>query len=297
MADKKNTLPVTGLRRLEGFPMIILLCLILYTAVVLLAYLFQDRMIYIPNRTGLEQIKKTAHLDALKLWPEESGNYRGFIAANPPLYARGTVVVFHGNAGSADDRSYYLPPLQDNGFRVILAEYPGYGARTGRTGEASFVADGMETVRTAQKEFGSPFYLWGESLGCGVVSALAKASTTDDVLKIDGIILLTPWDTLPETAQAHYWFLPARWLVRDQYDNISNLKPFSGPVAVLMAGRDKVIPNRLTLTLYRSISSPKRLWTFENARHNSWPIDPALGWWNEVAEFITGKHPAQNSPK
>ena len=135
----------------------------------------------------------------------------------------------------------------------------------------------------ALSQFDEPIYIWGESLGCGVASAMAA----DPSLKVEGLILLTPWDSLPRTAQAHYWFLPARWLVRDRYDNIRNLQRFHGPVAVIMAEQDRVIPNRLTQTLYRQIASTKQLWTFPGAGHNSWPIAAALVWWSEVMDFVT----------
>lgn len=263
--------------------MIILRLLLVYGAVVLLAYLFQNRMIYLPSRMDLDQARQNAKLNALKLWPQDSEEYLGIIPEHSPAPARGTIVVFHGNLGCALDRSYYLQPLESLGFRVILAEYPGYGARGGKPGEKAFVAAGRETVRRALGEFGHPFYLWGESLGCGVACAVAA----DPDLKIDGIALMTPFDSLPATAQAHFWFLPARWLVRDQYDNIRNLKSYSGPVAILMAGKDEVVPNRLTRSLYENIRSEKRMWTLEGAGHNVWIADLDPGWWAEVMDFIS----------
>jgi len=272
--------------------MLLLHILLIYAVVVMLAYLFQNRMIYLPNRTSLETMRHTAEIYSLKLWPREDIHYRGFISQNSPETVKGTVIVFHGNAGSAHDRIYYIQPLQRLGYRVLLAEYPGYGARSGKTGEKSFIADGRSIVREVKKEFGEPVYLWGESLGGGIVSAI----TADQTLKIEGIVLLTPWNSLSATAQAHYWFLPARWLVRDRFDNIRNLKQFTGPVAVLMADQDTVIPNRLTLDLYKSITSPKRFWTFEGADHNNWSMDPGLNWWNEVMDFISGKLP-ETPPK
>ena len=266
--------------------MILLKCLLIYAAVVLLAYIFQNRLLYLPSRGGLDQIKEMARVSGLKLWPQANESYRGFIPADAPSTARGTVIVFHGNAGSAQDREYYIPPLERQGFRVILAEYPGYGARSGKPGEKALAEDGREIVRIAKREFDGPIYLWGESLGSGVAAAIAA----DPDVEIDGIVLLTPWDTLPKTAQSHYWFLPALWLVRDRFDSIRNLKQFTGPVAVLMADKDEVIPNRRTQSLYRNILSQKRLWTFENAGHNSWPFDPGLPWWGEVLEFVAEKH-------
>lgn len=264
--------------------MIFLRLLIIYAAIVLLAYIFQNRLIYLPTRSSLDQLKQSARFEGLQLWPQDNENYRGFIPEDISSAARGTVIIFHGNAGAAIYRQYYVPPLRGQGFRVVLAEYPGYGARSGTPGETTFVADGRETVQMARREFGDPVYLWGESLGCGVVSALA----TDPALKVDGIVLLTPWNTLPATAQSHYWFLPALWLVRDRFDNTRNLQKYSGPVAVVMADRDEIIPNRLTQSLYRNIPSAKRLWTLPDAGHNSWPVAPALPWWTEVMEFVSG---------
>lgn len=98
--------------------------------------------------------------------------------------------------------------------------------------------------------------------------------------------MLTPWDSLPNLAQRLYAYLPARWLVRDQYDNVANLAGFDGPVAVLMAGRDEVIPNRHTQRLYDSLPGRKRLWVFENAGHNTWPTSPDAQWWAEVMEYV-----------
>ena len=276
-------------RRLSKLTGILFRVLIIYAVVVLLAYLFQNRLIYLPAKSSLNQLKQTARMNSLQLWPQEDGKYRGFIPDEAPSAARGTVIVFHGNAGAAIHRSYYIPPLQKQGFRVILAEYPGYGARGGKPGETALVDDGRESVRMALEQFGGPIYLWGESLGCGVASAVA----TDPGLNIEGIVLLTPWNTLPATAQSHYWFLPALWLVRDRFDNIRNLQKYSGPVAVLMAEKDEVIPNRLTQSLYRSIQSTKRLWTFTDAGHNSWSASQDLAWWVEVMDFISGKPGAE----
>jgi uncharacterized protein len=270
------------LRRPKGVVMFFMQCLLVYGALLLLAYLFQDRLIYLPGRISLQQATRDARGAGLQPWPESSEAYRGFIPINLPGAVRGTVMVFHGNAGDASDRLYYVEALQRLGYRVILVEYPGYGARSGKPGEAALVADGRKAVAVALAEFGRPLYVWGESLGCGVACAVVA----DQNLAVDGAILLTPWDSLPSTAHAHYRFLLARWLVRDSYDNIMNLRHFPRPVAVLMADQDEIIPNRLTTRLYQSISGTKRLWVFPNAGHNSWPIAPTLSWWDEVMKFI-----------
>ena len=54
--------------------------------------------------------------------------------------------------------------------------------------------------------------------------------------------------------------LRVRLLLRDRYDNRSALKNYRGPVAVLLAGRDEVIPARFGRELFDSYSGSKRLW-------------------------------------
>ena len=60
----------------------------------------------------------------IQFWPSGPSDYRGFISAAQIRDVKGTVIVFHGNAGTAADRVYYATALGSIGYRVILAEYP-----------------------------------------------------------------------------------------------------------------------------------------------------------------------------
>lgn len=253
-----------------------------YLMVVVAMYSLQDYFIYYPGKTDPKQIQRSASERGLLLWPNKVDAYRGFIAPNASPKARATILVFHGNAGTALDRTYYVDALGPLGYRVVLAEYPGYGSRPGKPGENQFAEDAVESTRLALKEFGPPFYLLGESLGCGVVSAAVAKSNCC----IDGLALITPWDSLTRLARDKYWFLPVRWILKDTYDNVANLSDYNGPVAVVMAGQDEIIPSRLTRHLYETLRQPKRLWTFPNAGHNSWPSSPDELWWSEMMNFL-----------
>jgi pimeloyl-ACP methyl ester carboxylesterase len=195
------------------------------------------------------------------------------------------VIVFHGNAGAAWQRSYYVDALQPLGYRVILAEYPGYGGRAGRPSEAALVADAQATLRRAYAEFGAPIYLWGESLGSGVAAAVAAAP----VAPVEGLVLLTPWDNLPDLAQSLYPFLPVRFLLRDRYDSVRALAAFTQPVAVVIAERDEIIPPARAERLYASLAAPKQRWILPDAGHNTWPTNPAHPWWRAVMKFLTAE--------
>ena len=265
---------------------ILLYLLVGYLILVGIITLIQKRMLYFPDPAppSVDNLH-SAGGPTLAIWPAGSGAaFRGYVSAKPMAAAltRGVVVVFHGNAGSARDRGYYLAALEPRGYRVILAEYPGYGGRPGELSESSFVADGRETARQALEEFGGPLWLWGESLGAGVAAAVAN----DRTLPVAGVALITPWDSLPNLAQALYWYLPVRWLLRDRYDNQANLSQYSGPVAILVAERDEIIPARHSQSLYEALREPKRRWIFPDAGHNSWPAHPTAAWWDETLDWL-----------
>lgn len=251
-----------------------------YGAVVLAAFMLQRQLLYYPdvNSPPAGQLQKLG----LRFWPAAE-LYRAIIGTAAPENPKGTVVVFHGNAGAAWQREYYASALQPLGYRVVLAEYPGYGGRSGTPGEKALVADARQTVQQVYQQFGGPLILWGESLGCGVAAAIAA----DSPAPLSAVVMLTPWDSLTRMVQSMYWFLPARLVARDKYDNTTNLKAFNGPVAVLIAGQDEIIPRGRSMLLYESLAGPKKLWIFEGADHNSWPAAANAAWWGEVMEFVT----------
>ena len=226
----------------------------------------------------------------LKLWQPSATDYRGVVAANEVGLKKGTVLVFHGNAGTAADRTFYLDALDPLEYRVILAEYPMYGGRKGNLGEQAFVKDGLETVRLAFEEYGGPFHILGESMGCGIAAAVAAKTS----VKIDGIILITPWDSLESLARQKFSFLPVRLLLKDEYDNIGNLSMFEAKIAVLGAEGDAIIPIVHARNLFDSLSSTnKRLWILQEAGHNDWWQFMSPERWRDVMDFVHKKEASE----
>jgi alpha-beta hydrolase superfamily lysophospholipase len=253
--------------------------LIGYLILCALVFLMQRRLLYLADGTPLSEAQ--AIKVGLRHWPSPA-QLHGFISQEP-THPKGTIIVFHGNAGTAYQRGFYARALFQQNFRVILAEYPGYGGRSGQPSETVLIKDALETIRLASQQYGEPLFLWGESLGCGVVAG-AVAQTK---LPVWGVVLFLPWDSLSNLAQTHYWYLPARRLVLDQYNNIENLRGFKGNIAVILAGDDEVIPVHHGQRLYDALTTQKKLWLFAGARHNEMPVAADLGWWQEVVDFIS----------
>jgi pimeloyl-ACP methyl ester carboxylesterase len=242
----------------------------------------QNRFIYFPGSAAPSQ--EVLKVRNLRLWQASAVDYRGVAAADDRGGEKGTVVVFHGNGGIAADRTFYLNDLGALGFRVIIAEYPAYGGRSGEVGEKAFVRDALETVRLAAGMYEGPFYILGESLGCGVAAAVAAKTS----VRIKGVILITPWDTLASVAGAKFPLFPVRLFLTDRYDNIGNLRSFKGKIAVVGAEGDDIIPVSHARKLYLSLpKTAGRMWVIRGAGHNDWPMRVNREWWREITDFVS----------
>lgn len=244
--------------------------------------MLQNRLLYFPAKTELSDFVSSR----LKAWPSEH-EVLGLVA-EPDGPIRATAVVFHGNAGHAGHRDFYAAALLPLGLRVILAEYPGYGPRSGAIGEAQLVDDAERALALAHRLHGAPLIVVGESLGAGVAAA-AAARERD---KVAALMLITPWDRLEHVASFHYPWLPVRWLLRDRYDSSLHLASFAHPVLVVVAERDSIVPARFGTALYEALSAPKRLAVIDAAEHNDWTLRVDATWWRNAMSFLLDERDA-----
>lgn len=245
-----------------------------YAVVLLVVWSSQERLLYLAPTHAPSELARLANATGTRLWPSANA-YVGALREAPN--ARGTVVVFHGNAGSAFDRSYYADALAPGGLRVLLAEYPGYGAREGAPGEQRYAQDAVAILQQTRRDFGGPVYAIGESLGAGV---LAAALHIDPDL-IDAVLLVTPWDSLANVAADAYPWLPARRLLRDRYDTLHNLASFRRPIGILRVADDEIIRPAHTERLVAAMQPT--VWTVPRGGHNGWLDALPAGFWSEVA--------------
>ena len=248
--------------------------------VVLLAmiFLWQDRLLYFPTPATVERLA-TAEL---RPWPSLQ-DFRGLVA-EPAGAVRGTAIVFHGNAGHVGNRAHYARALTPLGLRVILADYPGYGPRSGTPGETSLVTDAEQTLALAHRRHGGPLLVVGESLGAAVAAAAAvrrRDLTT-------GLLLITPWDRLADVASHHYPWLPVKWVLRDRYDTSARLARFDRPVVVVVAGLDDIVPAKFGVRLHSGLGWPRHLVTIGAAGHSDWPGRVDAAWWRSVTDAGLG---------
>jgi pimeloyl-ACP methyl ester carboxylesterase len=252
-----------------------------FMAVLAAVWMFQERLLYFPGRARVEQLES----GALRAWPS-AHDFRGLLAEPPPgTPAKGTAVVLHGNAGHVGHRAFYARVLAPLGWRVLLAEYPGYGPRDGKPGESALASDAAHTLALVHRQYGGPIVLIGESLGAGV----AAAAAVREPKRVDGLLLITPWDRLASVASHHYAWLPVRWMLRDRYDSAVHLAQLGKPVVVVVAEHDSIVPARFGRALHEALGEHARrpLIVIPGSGHNDWPERVDAQWWKEAMEAAT----------
>jgi alpha-beta hydrolase superfamily lysophospholipase len=238
----------------------------------------QEGLLFFPEQAPLETVEREARAAGFQLWPEATIDYRALLA-EPVGKVSGTCVIWHGNAGSARQRDYLAAPLLKLGWRVVVAEYPGYGARPqGSLREATLTGEARVLAGEIHRRFGGPLIIIGESLG----AAMAAAVAGDPIVPVEGVLLFTPWYDLAGVARIHYPWLPVGLLLRDRFDNAANLRNYRGPVMVVTAGSDEIIPAAEGRHLYLALgTSIKRLYEIPGAYHNDWVDRVATNDWRE----------------
>lgn len=244
----------------------------------------QRQLIYFPSRAQADVLAELASQLGLETWLDSRGMAVGWRSPVDSA-ARHRMLVFHGNAGFALDRNYFVTGLRAlaKQWDVYLFEYPGYGAREGAPSEAAFQDAAKQALQSLLAVDSRPIFITGESLGSGVACFLA--GTFPD--QVAGLLLVTPFTSLADVAAHHYPFLPVRILLSERYDSRDALSRYGGPVAFLLAGRDEVVTSELGRQLYDSYGGPKWLHVEARAGHNTLDYNPRANWWREVSDFLT----------
>ena len=83
------------------------------------------------------------------------------------------------------------------------------------------------------------------------------------------VILEAPYTSIADVAQRHYWFLPARWLVRDRYETLDIIKLITSPIVVMHGEQDDIIDVSFGKRVFDAAPEPKTPWFIEGAGHNN----------------------------
>lgn len=177
--------------------------------------------------------------------------------------ARNVWLMLHGNGGQAADRMYAMPSFSDEDSVYVL-EYPGYGQRKGVPSMESFNRAAAEAYLYLRNAYSNvPVCVVGESIGSGPASHLATLQSPPDK-----VVLLVPYEKLSEVGKDHFPAILVWLVLTDNWDNVTALSQYKGPVEIFGAREDNVIRVAHAKALAAGVAS-SRLILIEGG-HNDW---------------------------
>jgi pimeloyl-ACP methyl ester carboxylesterase len=172
------------------------------------------------------------------------------------------VLGIAGNAWNSANAAALLHALYPEAH-VVAFHYRGYAPSTGTPSAQALMEDAplvhdhavsrIQPTRTVAVGF---------SIGSGIAAVLASKRS------VDGLILVTPFESLRSVAQAWYPWLPVGALFRHEIDARAALEQSAAPVAIVAAGRDEVVPPERTEALRQAARNLAFSRTVGEAGHN-----------------------------
>ncbi len=241
---------------------LLLIPVLLYLALVLFLFLAQTSILFPVGQVGPPG-------------PLPAGAERLEIALRPDLRLRGVripparpagerllILGFGGNASNAETSAiilHHLFPQAD----VVTFHYRGYPPSEGLPAAAALEEDAprlYDEMRARLRP--ARTVAVGLSVGSGVAASLAARRP------LDGLILVTPFDSLAAVAADHYPWVPVRLLFRHALEPARDLRGARLPVAIIAGGRDEVVPAARTDALRRAVPDLAFDLTIAGAGHN-----------------------------
>jgi pimeloyl-ACP methyl ester carboxylesterase len=185
-----------------------------------------------------------------------------FIPADRKARHRTLILGFGGNGWNSQDVAEYLHELFPDD-EVVAFHYRGYAPSTGSPSAEALIADAplvydfaVERLKPAR------IVAVGFSIGSGIAAQLATRR------KLNGLILVTPFDSLKAVAQSMFPWLPIGPFFDHEIDAASALSAVETPVALIAAERDEIVAAERTQVLREHVRKLAFDRTIGRAGHN-----------------------------
>lgn len=210
----------------------------------------------------------------------------------PASPAAAIVLFCHGNAGNISHRLDKIRIFNSLGLGVLIFDYRGYGKSTGRPSEKGIYLDAEAAYQylasaraSARAKTGTSGVMdvlfYGESLGCAVAAELALRH------KPSGLILESPFTSIPDMGARLFPWLPVRLMVTNKYDSLAKIGGISCPLLVLHSPDDEIVPFEMGRRLFEAAPGPKEFVEISGS-HNDGFIFAGKKYIEGIKSFVEG---------
>ena len=240
------------IKRRNFFLEFIIGIIVVYISVLIVLFIFQRSLMYHPLENNYFGDKLEVNVEKVKITTSDNINLLGWFHKKN-LKKFKTIVYFHGNAGSLENRIHKLNHFKDMDVNFLIISWRGFSGNSGKPSEQGLYKDGKSTIDWLKK-LGldeKDIILYGESLGTGVATELAQYND------FAGLVLETPFTSMVEAAKNFYPYIPVGLLLKDKYKNDIKIQNISIPILVMHGESDQIVPFWMGKKIYEIANQPK----------------------------------------
>ena len=174
-----------------------------------------------------------------------------------------TILFFHGNAGSLENRTYKLNHFKNLNVNFLIIAWRGFSGNKGKPNELGLYRDAESAIKWLKLKgvIEQNIILYGESLGTGVAVEVAQNKN------YAGIILESPFTSMINLGKKYYPFFPVRFLLKDKFESYKKITNVSVPVLIIHGKVDKIVPFTMGKKMYELSNEPKFFYSQEYGDH------------------------------
>ena len=237
-----------------------LLLFLIYITICIIIFFTQRSLMYHPSENNyLDENKLNHKIEKIKISSDNELN-SWYFEKNKNFK---TLLFFHGNAGTLDNRIYKLNDLSKLDLNYLIIAYRGFSGNKGSPTEQGLYKDARAAKYWLNLNNISDqnIIVYGESLGSAVAIDLAKDH------KFAGIILESPFTSMLKLSRKYYAWLPTGLLLKDKYETEKKIKNVFSPILILHGRKDKIVPFEMGEILFNLANNPKYNYFIDNDDH------------------------------
>lgn len=178
------------------------------------------------------------------------------------LGPRTLILGFGGNAWNGQDVAEYLHEVFPQAH-VVAFHYRGYRPSTGSPSPRALAVDAPLV-----HDFAAGHVKPERRIAVGFSIGSAVAATLARVRALDGLILVTPFDSMRALAQSLFPWLGVEAFIADHLSAAADIAGVQAPVAILAAEGDEIVPPERTDALRECVPNLVFDRTISRAGHN-----------------------------
>ena len=233
-----------------------------YFLILVFLYFYQRNLLYHPNENNYSNDQISVSIEKVKIYTKDDIELLGWYHKKD-LQKYKTVLFFHGNAGSLENRIHKLNHFNKMDVNFLIIAWRGFSGNKGKPSEEGLYEDGRSAINWLVEKGVEEenIVIYGESLGTGVATHLSQNKN------FAGVVLETPFTSMTDAAKTFYPYIPVNLLLKDKFDNKSKIQNIKVPILIMHGEADQIVPFFMGKKMYEKANMPKYSYFTKHDNH------------------------------